>query len=117
MGLTAVTERAHRLEDRLGELRSAGLVPSAAEVDVLLADADALEEATATESVPAVETIDAAAVPEGHGGIQAGSAAPRPSAGQAPHDVRAPDGTRSMVRIRLRDDTVLPAARAVILLR
>lgn len=109
MGFRAAADQAHALEDRLHRVRTGELKADAAELDALLAAADALgaaiDHAVATEE-PRVDGWDEPpATVAGPGGAAAAS----PAAPIAPGELA--------VRVTLRADAPVKAARAMLVVR
>src|SRR5688572_8830916 len=93
MGHTAVADLAHKLEDRLDELRRTGALPSADDVDQLLAAADALDAALAeAASAPLPDVVDSVA-----------TAAERTHVSTPLDPANIPPGTAAILLVRLRD--------------
>lgn len=106
MGYSTVADLAHHLEDRLEEIR-AGRIPATPDVvDMLLKQADALEEAI-TASVD---------MPPGQSESGAGSGNTATSADAAASGA-APVGTVSVAVVRLRPDAPIKSARAMLVMR
>lgn len=111
MGHAAVAAIAHRLEDRLEEARTAGGRTDAELVDVLLAEADALEAAVAAAIAdPAPPAPAAQEHPEA-------AAAPGQTPVDEPLSVPPPAGTAAIALVRLREDAPLKSVRALLVLR
>ena len=108
MGHDAVAAVAHRLEDRLEQVRAGRVEVSPALIDELLAGADELARA-----------IDLAVSGGDGGGVEAAEdAGPSLAAGaEIGEDLRIPEGTELVVRVLLASDAPLKSARAHIVLR
>ena len=109
MGHDAVAAVAHRLEDRLDEVRAGRVEVDPELIDELLAGADALARA-----------IDEAATGGGDADDDASETAAADSdlaPATAVPDVEAPEGTDWVVGVVLSDDCQLKAARAVLIAR
>src|SRR5688572_21622024 len=135
MGHTPVADLAHKLEDRLDELRRTGAHPSAADVDQLLAAADALDAALAEAvSAPLPDIDDTAAPSVAAAATSAAVAATSPAVAATSAAVAAtsaartqfarpleratiPPGTAAILLVCLRDDAPIKAARALLILR
>jgi two-component system chemotaxis sensor kinase CheA len=123
MGYGGVTELAHRLEDRLSQVRAGTLQPTEDVIDDLLAAADALDGAIAraiadgppAEASPADGgASDRRADAERSPSARAKQGAVAGDDGQAP-----PLGRRGerAAHVRLSDDTPIKAARAVLVVK
>jgi two-component system, chemotaxis family, sensor kinase CheA len=120
MGYGGVTALAHDLEDRLTEVRAGRLQPDETLVDELLASADALESAialaieTGPDAVPDAFAEDAADLAANASTTPPPTAAGRISATELPPAGR---GDERAVRVRLRADSPLMAARATLVVK
>lgn len=114
MGFRAVAEAAHRLEDRLDELRLSAASVEADELDTLLALVDTLGAAVeqAAED-PAAATTAAAPESIASGIERPGEAAMHAEEGDSV-TTAFPEGTELVVRVVLEEASVLKAARAVL---
>ena len=108
MGHDTVAAVAHRLEDRLDQVRAGRVEVSPALIDELLAGVDELARA-----------IDLAVSGGDGGGVEAAEdAGPSPAAGaEIGEDLRIPEETELVVRVLLASDAPLKSARAHIVCR
>jgi two-component system chemotaxis sensor kinase CheA len=113
MGFRAVTEICHRLEDRLDDVRAGRLLPSREVVDELLARADALEQAiqaSVADPLGAAADVEAA--------LELAQLDPEVVSDASSTQVsRAPANGGQLVRVRLRADAPMKAARAFLIVR
>lgn len=110
MGHDAVAAVAHRLEDRLDEVRAGRVEVDPELIDELLAGADALARAIDESATGGGGDADDDA---SETAVAASDLAPA----MAVPDVEAPEGTEWVVRVVLSDDCQLKAARAVLIAR